>query len=209
MSEKFHSHIENYYTDTFSKFGDTPKGVDWNDLTTQNLRFEMLIKDLDLKSKCSILDLGCGTGDLLKYINSSKQEADIHYIGLDFVEGMIETAKQKYAGTNNAEFIRGSLEDFKNSQVDYVVASGIFNVRQGADEAEWEQYILSTITEMFSKASKAIAFNILTSYVDWTIDKLYYADPKTLLNYSVKNLSRKAIINHSYPLYEYTMTIFK
>ena len=59
------SEIDQYYTEKIMEFGEQPKGVDWNDSSSQNLRFEQLLAIVAGESDFSINDLGCGYGALL------------------------------------------------------------------------------------------------------------------------------------------------
>lgn len=63
-----------------------------------SLGFHMSIKKqcvklLEIPDKCKILDLCCGTGDILKIIETQHPNADLY--GLDFSEKMLEKAKRK------------------------------------------------------------------------------------------------------------------
>ncbi len=46
--------VDRYYSDKLSKFGTTPKGVDWNSLESQQLRFEQLLKICSEEDRFSI-----------------------------------------------------------------------------------------------------------------------------------------------------------
>jgi hypothetical protein len=52
------------------------------------------------------------------------------------------------------------------------------------------------------------AFNLLTTFVDWKKDVLYYADPMHYFEYCKKNFSRYVTLLHDYPLYEWTLLVF-
>ncbi len=58
-------------------------------------------------------------------------------------------------------------------------------------------------------AKKGIAFNFLKSYSDYYDDKLYYADPKRILNRIIRNYSRFVSISQIILLYEFTVLIYK
>ena len=49
---------------------------------------------------------------------------------------------------------------------DYLVASGIFNVKKEYKESEWLHYILNSIETMNCSSKKGFAFNVLTKYSD-------------------------------------------
>ena len=66
-----------------------------------------------------ILDLGCGTGDLLKVLEPS------YGVGIDLSKKMIEIAKKKHP---QLEFIHGDVEDSKlissiEGSFDYIILS--------------------------------------------------------------------------------------
>ncbi|MFL1524181.1 hypothetical protein [Pseudomonas sp. O230] len=56
-----------------AEHGQTAKGVDWNGVESQSLRFEQLSKVIQ-EAAFSITDLGCGYGygELLEYLPSSR-----------------------------------------------------------------------------------------------------------------------------------------
>ena len=55
----------NYYTEMLNRFGPTFQGVDWNSKESQELRFDQLIKVINMPhGNFSILDYGCGAGIL-------------------------------------------------------------------------------------------------------------------------------------------------
>jgi len=67
----------------------------------------------------TVLELGCGTGDLLNAVKPS-----LGY-GIDFSEGMIEKAKNRYPGLS---FYHSDAEDFKcDIRFDYVIMSDLLS----------------------------------------------------------------------------------
>jgi len=65
-----------------------------------------VVEMLNPKSGETILDLGCGTGDLAHQILSSGASV----IGMDYSQQMIESAKEKYP---DIHFFTGNAEDYK------------------------------------------------------------------------------------------------
>lgn len=194
-----------YYENTLSHFGDSPKGVDWKDEFSQKMRLLILLKNISLKNS-SVIDLGCGTGALLSYANDTGQIPSMYY-GVDLVEEMITLCRSKFPSTPNCQFLLGGIEQVIDP-VDYVVASGIFNVKQNQTDAAWFEYVKMIITAMYAKCKKAIAFNVLTDQVDFRADKLFYCPTSELLSHCYSH-SRHLVVDQSYPLYEYTVTLFK
>ncbi|MHA1526013.1 MAG: class I SAM-dependent methyltransferase [Promethearchaeota archaeon] len=62
----------------------------------QTETFEILLNNLELNQK-KILDAGCGTGLLLEFINSLKQNSTVnyHYIGMDITLNMLKEFQSK------------------------------------------------------------------------------------------------------------------
>ena len=65
------------------------------DSIVQRSASEILLELLDIKSNSTVLDLGCGTGHLTSRL---KEKTGGTVVGVDPAEGMIEKAKEKYAG---------------------------------------------------------------------------------------------------------------
>ena len=198
--------VEKYYTDKIVQFGATPKGVDWNSIESQELRYEVLTKIIPRnKDFFSILDYGCGFGGMYNYYLNLFE--NFNYTGFDISEKMIEAAKKNAPEKENLNWAT-SLE---NQKYDYVIASGIFNVKFDTTEEEWLKYILETLDKINEISTKGFSFNVLTKYSDkeFMKENLYYADPLFLFDYCKKNFSRNIALLHDYELYEFTLLIKK
>jgi SAM-dependent methyltransferase len=193
--------VRDYYSERLKYFGASPKGVDWGSEQRQQRRFQELSACFVQDDDFSILDLGCGYGAFLDHLKSTGKRA--YYTGRDLSEDMIAQARQLQPGAN---FIAGSLgtEDF-----DYIIASGIFNIMRASTQDKWQDYVLHTITEMFEHSKKACGFNFLTSYSDeaWKKTDLYYADPKMILDFCIRNLSMHVNLSHHYGAWDFTVLV--
>lgn len=196
--------VADYYTDKVKTHGATPRGVDWNSEESQFFRFEKLSEVINTKERFSVLDYGCGTGAYLKFLNQKNFNSD--FTGFDISEEMIGTSRKLYPG--NAENFTTS---YGTRKFDYVVSSGIFNVRLQHSESEWKEYIINTLDKFNEASVKGFSFNALTLYSD--ADKrrqdLYYADPLFFFDLCKKKYSRFVTLIHDYPLYEFTMLVRK
>lgn len=199
--------VAKYYTAKLAKYGNTPRGVDWNGEEGQILRFKQLCKVFDPeKSAFSVNDLGCGYGAFLEYLQDKYPES--LYLGIDVSREMIISAEQRYATANQARFLISSEPD---QRADYGVASGIFNVRLGRTDAEWFEYLQTTLDVLDQTNDLGFAFNCLTSYSDGDKkrDDLYYADPCRLFDLCKRRYSREVALLHDYGLYEFTILVRK
>ena len=195
-----------YYAEKLKAFGTTPKGVDWNSPESQALRFEQLLKAVEVSRFFSINDYGCGYGAIVSYMLGLGY--DFRYSGFDISSRMIEAARGLYG---DRRFCTFTDKESRLRVSDYTVASGIFNVRLGARNSDWQNYILHTLERLNGLSAKGFSFNVLTKYSDREYMKsyLYYADLCFLFDYCKRNFSRNVALLHDYGLYEFTMIVRK
>jgi SAM-dependent methyltransferase len=204
--DKLLAQVSSYYTEKIERFGAQPLGVDWNGLDGQVLRFAQLCKLLPHEVPFSIADVGCGYGALLEYLLA--QYEGVEYVGIDISEAMVETATRLRGQDARARFVVGTEPPHRT---DYVVASGIFNVRLGTSTDAWCAYIESTLENMDRFSTRGFAFNCLTSYSDEHKKRadLHYADPSELFDLCKRRYSRNVALLHDYDLYEFTVLVRK
>lgn len=199
--------VSTYYTQKVLQFGTTPAGVDWNSYESQELRFEQLLHIIKKPNEhFSILDYGCGYGSMYKYMQQRYKDFD--YLGYDISEEMIKTASEMYMPNDRLQWKNVlSVTD----KTDYVVASGIMNVKQDAPQEVWDMFVMDTIYDLNKHAKKGFAFNALTTYTDKDLlhDALYYAQPTNLFDFCKKNFSKHVTLIHDYPLNEFTILVRK
>lgn len=194
-----------YYTAKLSQYGQTTMGVDWNSKAAQEIRFTQITKVITESptEHFTICDYGCGLGDYDDYLHVRFQFYD--YFGLDVSEKMVETAKTRHPAR------KFSATPEITGEYDYVVASGIFNVKQSVSDSEWLEYILKTLVHFNQHSKKGFSFNCLTKYSDedHKKDYLYYADPLFLFDYCKTKFSRNVALFHDYQLYDFTIVVRK
>lgn len=195
--------VARLYTDALREHGTAPKGVGWGDEDSHNLRFDKQAQVIDARTPFTVADLGCGYGAFHDYL-VEKSLAPSLFVGYDISNEMLAEAKRR--GRLGAEFVKGSTLD---RQVDYAFASGIFNVRFKKTEDRWREFILATLDDMNAHSTKGFSFNLLSSYVDWKEDHLYYGDPLFFFDHCKRNYSRQVALLHDYPLWEWTIVVRK
>jgi SAM-dependent methyltransferase len=161
---------------------------------------------IDTSTPFSVFDFGCGYGALLDHMEETYPE--FKYTGFDICEEMVVNAIESHKGKTNVAW---HTQQPENELFDYTIASGIFNVRQDHSDDEWKKYIEDTIMDMNRYSRKGFAFNVLTSYsdVEKRQDYLYYADPLYFFDFCKKNCSKYVTLNHSYPLWEFSILVTK
>jgi SAM-dependent methyltransferase len=198
--------VARYYTSKLEEHGTTARGVDWNGEASQALRFDQLLRIVDLAGRFSINDLGCGYGALLDYLDARGFEVD--YTGIDVSAEMARTGALRFEGRAGADFICAARP---NREAHYSVASGIFNVRLEWSDAQWRDYVEATLDILDAASSRGFAFNCLTSYSDASKmrDDLFYADPCALFDLCKRRYSKNVALLHDYGLYEFTILVRK
>jgi SAM-dependent methyltransferase len=208
------SPVARYYAEKLTAHGTTPQGVDWNSDESQQLRFTQLLRVMDWEGTaprlsnertggCTLLDYGCGYGALARRLIA--EGAPFRYVGFDVCTPMIARARADVRDPRCA--FTDSDEDLP--VVDYTVASGVFNVRLGASEAEWEAHVVETVGTLARHSRKGFAFNMLTRYADRERmrEDLYYADPGAYFRLCKERWSRNVALLHDYDLYEFTLLV--
>lgn len=195
--------VREYYSGRLSQFGPTAKGVDWNSVESQELRFRELLRGDFLSSCTSLLDYGCGYGALLNYVRRDGWLGK--YLGYDVAPDMIAGASSMHGA--DGEF----TIDLPSESFDCTLASGLFNVRLEFADDLWQQHINAVLDEMWGCTGSVMVFNMLTSHSD--ADKrranLYYAEPGRYLELCLHRYSRRVRLHHGYGLYEFTIQVEK
>ena len=147
----------------------------WESEEAQKLRFDQLIGNMDLNNR-TILDVGCGTGNLLEYI--SIKFTNFRYTGIDVLPHMIERAEQKKL---NGKFVCMDLfknNPYSNRSFDVIFSSGIFNLNLGNNE----EFLLDAVEIFQSLARETVSFNLLWDKSQDKDSKYFYFSPEEVFN---------------------------
>ena len=198
-----------HYAEKFSLHGASSEGVDWGaDETKMLLRYDKMLSVVNgagLKPKPSLLDVGCGYGGLQSYAAGRNIELD--YTGIDVAHNMIEWAK---ANSTSGNFIHGDILDYQfDGKFDYVLCNGILTQKLETPGLQMDEFAAQLIRQMFSLCEIGIAFNVMTTKVNYYSNNLYYRSPAELLSWCLSEISTHVKLDHSYPLYEYTIYLYR
>lgn len=136
----------------FHKHQHNGSKVFWLNKENQYLRFEKLCEFFDL-SGASVIDIGCGYGDLLNYFSVSNINYET-YLGVDINARIVKQAKKQHP-ESDFRVIDILSERNKLSVFDYGFASGIFALVVD----DWEEYIKSMLKSLYSLVLKGFAVN--------------------------------------------------
>lgn len=196
--------IRDLYEGNLAAHGTTSKSVGWRDEASQQLRFERLARVIDRGAGAfTANDWGCGYGAMFEYLDGAFAAALSSYTGYDISEEMLAAARARCTD-GRATFVHGAEVTV---DADYTFVSGTFNVRLQATDDEWDAYIKRHLEAMYAKSRRGIAFNLLTTHVDWKQDNLFYADPGDFVDFCKRRLSRYVTLFHDYQLFEWTILV--
>lgn len=105
----------------------------------------------------SVLDVGCGTGDLYEYL---LQFDSVDYTGIDIFEEGINKARQKFP---SGKFINADFLTMEESKYDFVFSSGAMTTKLHTDNY---QILSEWIKKMWAMARYGVVFNLLLERYD-------------------------------------------
>lgn len=195
--------ILDYFNKIIKQYKKGPKAVGYGNRNSQKVRFQVLSEIGNLNGK-SILDVGCGFGDLYGFLVNDKKFKLKRYLGIDTNPNMIFTAKKKYP---KAEFMVGDLrEKLPKEHFDYVLESGIFNIKV----ANWEKITYKVLVRMYEMSKIGMGINFLSMLSPFEKDKRsHYVDPCEMLNFIFINFTPKVVFRHDYRPNDFTVFVYK
>ena len=198
--------VKKLYTKNWQSYGYDSRSVGWKDEESHVLRFQKLVQVIEQANDIvdiSINDYGCGYGAMFKYLDKLPYIRLAKYYGYDISEEML-TAAAEYIADERAQWINS--KDI-SSEADYSFVSGTFNVRFDNSDEVWRKFIEETLLKMGHMSKSGFAFNLLSTYVDWREEHLYYGDPYYFFDFCKTRISRYVSLLHDYPLYEWTICV--
>ena len=192
-------HFEEDYEKALKLYGPGPKALLWWDYRSMAVRFRALVKDTPVQGK-SILDAGCGMGDLLPFLYA--KTTDFKYLGVDINKEFIKLAKRHYEGHR---FEVGDPFNKRVGNFDIIISSGVMN----GNAPNWLAKRKKMIANLFSQTDEVLAFNMAGGLKPIPDDPLIaYADPNEIYNYC-QSLTERVKLNTSYLDKDFTITMFK
>lgn len=202
--------LAEHYASTFEAHGASPQGVDWgSDPRDHFLRLDRMLdvtrRGTPAGASVSLLDVGCGFGSLLD--RSLALGLPLAYTGIDICEPMVLAARQRHP---KARWMAGDILTTPDIQRhDFVVCNGILTQKLGTSNRDMDQFLKALVRQMFSLCKVGLAFNVMTTHVNFNAPNLYYRNPAELLAWCMSEVSTKVILDHAYPMFEYTVYLYR
>ena len=187
------------YQKSLKQYGESPKALLWWDYRSMAIRFRELVKDVAIDGR-SVLDAGCGMGDLLPYLYA--KSSSFKYLGVDINKGFIEIAKKRYEG-----------HDFKVTdpfskqlgEFDVVISSGVMN----GNYEGWLDRRKRMIKALYQQSKEALAFNMAGGLRPIPHDSVIaYADAQEIFDYC-STLSDEVVLRAHYLHKDFAIVMYK
>ena len=203
-SDEILSAVSAYYDAALAEFGPTSRGVDWKDEASHQVRHAQFLRLLHHEPDASVLDLGCGYGDFLTVLRQAGHRG--RYIGCDVAQRMIAAATSLHGTGPDRLWHLGATPP---ERCDYAIASGILNVRRGADPESWRGYVDDTIALLAANSRLGFGLNFLSlsSDPDKRRPDLFYADPVAMLALCLGRYGHHVALLQDYGLWEFTLLV--
>lgn len=144
--------VMHYHRHRIAEFGPRAQALGWKAEHSQWSRFEVILRSADF-SHCSVLDVGCGRGDLKAHLDDAFP--GVRYTGIDLLPEFVEDAVRRYPG-GGSRFLVGDFARCELPEADYVVACGALGYRCAEP-----QFHLRMIRRLHGLARRALVFNVL------------------------------------------------
>jgi SAM-dependent methyltransferase len=196
------------YQDKLLQHGPGPQAVQWADRASQYARFEIL--GVAVKNAESVLDIGCGLGEFCHYLR--KQKSNAEYTGIEIVPEFVTLARENLIADTAATVIQMDADiDVLPEGKTWVVTSGMFNNKM---ENNW-RFMTQILKKMYTAADIGIAFNAMSTSVEYRAPGLWYVDPIDVFAFCKNDLGGHPILRHDYVTrpggfpFEFTIYVYK
>jgi SAM-dependent methyltransferase len=190
-----------WYENNVRRFGYGYRALGFGRRSSQEKRFHAALALGSLHGR-SLLDVGCGFGDLLAWLNA--RGVYPRYSGIDICPPMIERCRKRFPEAAERLAVADALTYQPAERFDYVVASGIFGFAASTTEAR----ILPTLERLFSWCSMGLAVNFLSARYSRKSVQRVYVEPVSMLRAAL-GLTPAVRLDHSYLPNDFTLCLYR
>ena len=182
------SELARHYRALLADHGDSPVATQMS-REGQEFRFLKLLEVGDLDG-ATVLDVGCGLGDLYPVLRARFPGAV--YQGIDLVPEMAAAAAHKYPEVSFRAI--DLLADRFEERHDFVLLSAVFNNAMDAPS----EYLEALVERAWASATRGLAFNFLSTFNNFSQPTMAYHEPDRVLGFCLRRLSRRVRLEHHY-----------
>ena len=198
MKDRDRAEVSHFFNENLRQYGYDPRSLGWLP-GTQEARFHVLTAIGDLEG-CSVLDVGCGFGDMYGYL--CRAGIDVDYTGVDLCPDFLEIARRRHP---DACFVAADFEEAKiEGHFDWAFESGVFNYKVSGHEG----FVRNMIRKMFQAAKRGIAVDFLNHRGGFLSNGLYHPKPADIYALCSK-LSRRVTLRCDYKPTEFCVYVYR
>jgi SAM-dependent methyltransferase len=190
-----------FYENHIRRYGYDYRGLGFGRRSSQEKRFASALSLGELHGK-RLLDVGCGSGDLLSWLNARGIEP--HYTGIDNCKPTIERCRKRFRNTGAKFQLADALTFVTDHPYDYIVASGIF----GYDAKDTKKRVQPILERLFDLTRIAMAVNFLSRCAVTRSPGRLYLHPADVLQFGLK-LTPAVRLDHTYMPNDFTLCLFR
>jgi len=191
--------VAEFFDNLVDKYGFDVRALAYGSKQSQLKKFQALF-DIGIKNGDSILDVGCGFGDLYYFIKN--KGIDIKYWGIDISSKVVMLANQKFP---DLKIIVGDILEARGENLyDYVLCTGFNCVKTGCNWAN----VKMAIKRMFELSRKGMALSSVSIYRTEKNPNTYYTSPEKLFRYCM-GITNKVTMRHDYLPYDFVVYLYK
>lgn len=210
MKEPRYEEIVRHYEKCLDEHGATFKGMDWPNAQDLRVRFSVMLGVIrkDHVLSATILDLGCGAGLLVDMLKEQSLFDAKAYRGIDLSGKMVTAAAHRHpdACFEERDILKQPLLP---QSVDYVILNGVLTEKVSLSQRAMESYASKLIKAAYDASIRGIAFNVMSSHVDWQRRDLFHWPLDRLVSMLIKECSRQIVVRMDYGLYEQTIYVYR
>jgi len=212
--EKPQAYLTRVYEAYLAEHGDSALGVAWTRPEHVGARYDVMLDLVRLDqgragtaTVAGLLDLGCGAAHLYEHL-LRRGDLSVEYAGVDTSEQFLALCRAKHPGIT---FSRLDVLDAPAPlpASTYVVANGVLTYKADLAHDEMWEYAQHFLVRAYSMARRGLAFNVMTTHLDWERDDLFHVPFDTMAAFVRATLSRSFVFRQDYGAHEYTVYVYR
>ncbi|WP_421954168.1 class I SAM-dependent methyltransferase [Polaromonas sp.] len=168
----------------------------------QAFYFDFLLQAEGLLSSDSIIDIGCGYGDLYSYLKACGWTG--RYTGVDINPELIAEGKRRYPEAD-LRVVDLQLDSF-NESFDWCICCA--TLTSNTKGTPFEEHLKQMLDLMWAMSRKGLSFNLLSPLADYT-NPIHARPAFDVVLPLVSGLTKRFSLRHDYMPFEYAVYAYK
>ncbi len=208
-----HSKLAERYESLLGTHGERASWADPASPTEREVWLEVMLDLLegDASPRIDLLDVGCGSGEMLRFIRRTRPQQDIRYHGIDVSAVALDLARAKFPdGTfSQIDVVREPDQSIDDLATDYAIVNGLFIAKTPLSDEDMWSLFRQVISRLWGVVRKGIAFNVMSKHSDFDSAQCFRASFDELAEALDPIAGRNLAFRADYSPDEYTCFAFK